>query len=196
MAIEFKATKHSGHMPEIWRGEAKMLPAGFKPANRLEVGAVLHRGTPVFIDFERRTAAVCKAAKVLANSRTGAPLVAKGLYFAVGDSVTLAKEGAGKATITSIDRSNPDYDMLMLSTSITGLTEGDILVEGDVMGVAKYIPNAVVGAVLEVKANTIPTIDVAYEAVVLYPSLATAILADWLNGFCLKSNPNILFIKQ
>jgi hypothetical protein len=194
MAIEFKATKHSGHMPEIWRGEAKMLPAGFKPANTLEVGMVLHRGTPVSVDFENRTAAVCKAAKVLAGGTTSAPRVAKGLYFAVGDSVS--KLGGAAATIKSIDRTNVEYDVLTLSAAITGLAEGDTLVESASAGVAKYVPNAVVGAVLEVNANAIPTIDVAYEAVVLYPSLATAILADWLNGFCLKLNPNILFIKQ
>jgi hypothetical protein len=104
--------------------------------------------------------------------------------------------GGAAASIKSIDRTNAEYDVLTLSAAITGLAEGDTLVESGSTGVAKYVPNAVVGAVLEVKANTIPTIDVAYEAVVLYPSLATPILADWLNGFCLKSNPNILFIKQ
>ena len=194
MAIEFKKTKHSGHMPEIWRGEAKMLPAGFKPANTLVAGMVLHRGTPVFVDFETRTAAVCKAAKVLAGGTTSAPRIAKGLYFAVGDKVS--KIGGGSATIKSIDASNVEFDILTLSAAITGLAEGDTIVESETDGAAKYTPNAVVGAVLEVKDNAIPTIDVAYDAVVLYPSLAMPILTDWLNGFCLKSNPNIMFIKQ
>lgn len=194
MAIEFKKTTHSGHVPEIWRGEAKILPAGFKPANALEVGMVLHRGTPVFVDFENRSAAICKAAKVLAGGTTSAPRVAKGLYFAVGDKVS--KVGGASATIKSVDRSNSEYDVLTLSAAITGLAENDVLVESETDGAAKYAPNAVVGAVLEVNGKGIPTIDVAYEAVVLYPSLATEILKDWLNGFCLKSNPNILFIKQ
>ena len=194
MAIEFKKTAHSGHMPEIWRGEAKILPAGFKPANTLVAGMVLHRGTPVFVDFENRSAAVCKAAKVLSGGTTSAPRVAKGHYFAVGDKVS--KLGGGSATIKSIDASNAEYDVLTLSAAITGLAAEDTLVESEADGAAKYAPNAVVGAVLEVKENMIPTIDVAYEAVVLYPSLATPVLADWLNGFCLKSNPNILFIKQ
>ena len=194
MAIEFKKTAFSGHVPEIWRGEAKMLPAGFKPANTLVAGMVLHRGTPVFVDFENRSAAVCKAAVVLKGGTTSAPRVAKGLYFAAGDKVS--KVGGASATIKSIDASNAEYDVLTLSAAITGLAENDVLVESATDGVAKYTPNAVVGAVLEVKNNAIPTIDVAYDAVVLSPSLATPILADWLNGFCLKSNPNILFIKQ
>ena len=194
MAIEFKKTQHSGHVPEIWRGEAKMLPAGFKPANTLVAGMVVHRGTPVFVDFENRSAAVCKAAVVLAGGTTTAPRVAKGLYFAVGDKVS--KLGGGSATIKSIDSTNVEYDVLTLTTAITGLAEGDTIVESATDGAAKYTPNAVVGAVLEVKANAIPTLDVAYEAVVMYPSLSTPILADWLNGYCLKANPNILFIKQ
>lgn len=62
--------------------------------------------------------------------------------------------------------------------------------------VAKYTPNMVNGAVKEFNGKGLPTIDAAYEAVVLYPSLNFPILPEWLNGCCLKSNPNILFIKQ
>ena len=54
----------------------------------------------------------------------------------------------------------------------------------------------VVGAVKEFNGKGLPTIDAAYEAVVLYPSLSCPILDEWKNGVCLKSNPNILFIKQ
>ena len=59
-----------------------------------------------------------------------------------------------------------------------------------------YTPNTVNGAVKEFNGKGLPTIDAAYEAVVLYPSLDFPVLPQWLNGFCLKSNPNILFIKQ
>ena len=61
---------------------------------------------------------------------------------------------------------------------------------------SKYTPNMVNGAVKEFNGKGLPTIDAAYEAVVLYPSLNFPILPEWLNGCCLKSNPNILFIKQ
>jgi hypothetical protein len=52
------------------------------------------------------------------------------------------------------------------------------------------------GAVKEFNGKGLPTIDAAFEAVVLYPSLSFPVLPEWLNGCCLKSNPNILFIKQ
>lgn len=61
---------------------------------------------------------------------------------------------------------------------------------------ALYTPNMVNGAVKEFNGKGLPTIDAAYEAVVLTPSLGFPILPEWLNGCCLKSNPNILFIKQ
>ena len=54
----------------------------------------------------------------------------------------------------------------------------------------------VIGADLEFKGTGIPTIDAAYEAVVLYNNVNYPIPADWLQGVTLKSNPNILFIKQ
>jgi len=200
MAIEFKRTKVAGHFPEIWRGECRMLPGGFKPAQDFAVGTVLHRGIPLYVDFETMTAAVCKTAKVLSGGTTTKPRVAKGHLFAAGDVVTKNGDGASTPTISAIDTSNADYDVLTLSAAYTGLAADDVLVESEAVesGTAssKYVPNTVVGAVKEFDGKGIPTIDAAYEAVVLYPSLACPVLDDWKNGICLKSNPNILFIKQ
>ena len=200
MAIDFKKKKLAGHFPEIWRGECKMLPGGFKPVQEFPVGTVLQRGTPIYVNFEEMTAAVCKTAKVLSGGTTTAPRVSKGHYFVVGDVVT--KDGDGKAspTISKIDTSNADYDVITLSAAYTGLASGDTLVESETYSDAnvssKYEPNMVLGAKKEFNGKGLPTLDVAYEAVVLYPSLKYPILASWLSGCCLKANPNILFIKQ
>lgn len=201
MAIEFKREKVAGHFPEIWRGECKILPGGFKPLQDFPVGTVLHRGTPIFVDFEGMSAAVCKTAKVLKGGATTAPRVAKGHYFAKGDVITKYGDGASTPTISDIDTTNENYDVLKLSAAYTGLAENDILVESvatteGAKAASKYVPNAVVGAVREFDGKGLPTIDAAYEAVVLYPSLAAPVLEEWKNGICLKSNPNILFIKQ
>ena len=80
MAIDFKKTAVKGHTPEIWRGECKILPGGFKPVQSFPVGTVLHRGTPIFVDFAAMSAAVCKTAKVLAGGTTTAFRVAKGSH--------------------------------------------------------------------------------------------------------------------
>lgn len=210
MAIDFKKTQLSGHTPEIWRGECKILPGGFKPVQNFPVGTVLHRGTPIYVDFEAMSAAVCKTAKVLKGGTTTAPRVAKGHYFVAGDVVMKLGVTNKSPIIKSIDTANAEYDVLTFASAIAGLAEGDILVEASAAADAEgdneavpaaplYTPNMVVGAVKEFTGKGLPTIDAAYEAVVLYPSLNFPLLEDWLinpGKVCLKANPNILFIKQ
>lgn len=210
MAIDFKKTQLSGHTPEIWRGECKILPGGFKPVQNFPVGTVLHRGTPIHVDFEAMSAAVCKTAKVLAGGTTTAPRIAKGHYFVAGDVVMKLGVTDKSPIIKSIDTANAEYDVLTFASALAGLAEGDILVEASAAAAAEgdneavpaaplYTPNMVVGAVKEFTGKGLPTIDAAYEAVVLYPSLNFPLLEDWLinpGKVCLKANPNILFIKQ
>lgn len=209
MAIDFKKTQLSGHTPEIWRGECKILPGGFKPVQNFPVGTVLHRGTPIHVDFEAMSAAVCKTAKVLAGGTTTAPRIAKGHYFVAGDVVMKLGVTDKSPIIKSIDTANAEYDVLTFASDIE-LAKGDILVEASAAADAErdneavpaaplYTPNMVVGAVKEFTGKGLPTIDAAYEAVVLYPSLNFPLLEDWLinpGKVCLKANPNILFIKQ
>lgn len=210
MAIDFKKTQVQGHTPEIWRGECKILPGGFKPVQNFPTGTVLHRGTPIYVDFEAMSAAVCKTAKVLAGGTTTAPRIAKGHYFVAGDVVMKLGVTDKSPIIKSIDTANAEYDVLTFASAIAGLADGDILVEASAATAAEgdnaavpaaplYTPNMVVGAVKEFTGKGLPTIDAAYEAVVLYPSLNFPLLEDWLinpGKVCLKANPNILFIKQ
>lgn len=210
MAIDFKKTQLSGHTPEIWRGECKILPGGFKPVQNFPVGTVLHRGTPIYVDFEAMSAAVCKTAKVLAGGTTTAPRIAKGHYFVAGDVVMKLGVTDKSPIIKSIDTANAEYDVLTFASAFVELADGDILVEASAATAAEgnnaavpaaplYTPNMVVGAVKEFTGKGLPTIDAAYEAVVLYPSLNFPLLEDWLinpGKVCLKANPNILFIKQ
>lgn len=136
MAITFEKTDLSGLVPAIWRGEAKILPGGFKPldAQTLETGAVIYRGTPICIDFDNHTAAVCKTATVLAGGTTSKPRVAKGHTFAKNDVVAKNGKTDASRTISSIDTSNSGYDVINLSSAITGLTTGDVLVESIAYG--------------------------------------------------------------
>lgn len=197
MAIEFKKQAFSGKTPVIWRGECKILPGGFKPKQTFPIGTVLRRGLPIQVDFEEMSAGVVKIAKVLEGGTTTDARIGKGHLFAVGDKVQ--KLGTTTSTsISEIDTSNADYDVITFAAAITGLAAGDSIQESDGEETAKplYTPNMVIGADLEFKGTGIPTIDAAYEAVVLYNNVNYPIPADWLQGVCLKSNPNILFIKQ
>ena len=194
MAVNFARTSYEGRTPAIWRGECKVLPAGFKPKNTLVKGMVVLTATPLYVDYADMTAAVIKVAKVLAGGTTTKPRIAKGHYFAVGDKVTKIG-GTGNPTISAIDTSNADYDVLTLSAGLTGLVEGDVVAEAEAEGVALYTPNTVVAADLEVK-DKLDTIDAAYDALVIMTNVPYPILPDWVNGLCLKNNPNIMFIKQ
>lgn len=197
MAIEFKKQAYSGKTPVIWRGECKILPGGFKPKQTFPTGTVLRRGLPIQVDFDEMSAGVVKIAKVLEGGTTSAARIGKGHLFVVGDKVQ--KLGTTTSTtVNKIDTSNADYDVITFAAAITGLAAGDSIQESDGQSSAKplYTPNMVIGADLEFKGTGIPTIDAAYEAVVLYNNVNYPIPADWLQGVCLKSNPNILFIKQ
>lgn len=197
MAIEFKKQAFSGKTPVIWRGECKILPGGFKPKQTFPVGTVLRRGLPIQVDFDDMSAGVVKIAKVLDGGTTSAARIGKGHLFVVGDKVQ--KLGTTTSTtVNKIDTSNADYDVVTFAAAISGLAAGDSIQESDGQSSAKplYTPNMVVGADLEFKGTGIPTIDAAYEAVVLYNNVDYPIPADWLQGVTLKSNPNILFIKQ
>lgn len=201
MAIEFKKTSHDGYMPSIWRGECKILPGGFKPVQSFATGTVLRRGTPISVDFETMTANVVKVAKVLEGGTTAKPRVTKNSHLAVGDKV-MSLGGEDQKTVNSIDTSNGAYDVITLSGAITGLTAGDILQESeeveDVIQPRYEAPNMIVGSDIEFTGRGIPTIDAAYEAVVLYNVVSYPLPKEWMlhEGACLKLNPNIVFIKQ
>lgn len=204
MAIEFKKQSYAGHFPEIWRGEAKILPGGFSPKKEIQPGTVLRRAVPLCVDFDELSAAICKTVKVLAGGTTTKPRIPKGHYFSVGDSVTKHGDYSELVVITGIDKSNTEYDTLTLQSAYTGLAENDVLVEGASNGEGEkatiapaYEPNMIIGAEKNWDGKGLLTIDAAYDAVVLIPSLEdTPMLPEWLNGVCLKNNPNILYIKQ
>lgn len=195
--IEFKKTSYSGRFPEIWRGECKMLPGGFKPNDTFPTDYVLRRGTPIYVNYDDMSADICKVATVLDGSTPTAIKIAKGHFFKEND--VIVKEGATipegqtaipSATISSIDTSNADYDTLTISDSISTAKDSVILLNNG------KEPNAVVGADVQFTGKGLPTIDAAYEAVVLYPNLLVGYAKSWLDGIVMKKNPNILFIKQ
>lgn len=204
MAIEFKTQQIPGRFPEIWRGECKMLPGGFKPVQEFPNGTVVRRATPLYVDFDAMTAAVCKTATVLNGSTTKEVRVPKGHYFVNGDKII--KHGVDAlGEIDTIDRSNDAYDILKLKAAYTGIKADDVIAEGiaDTEGEAdtttnrvRYTPNNINGEDKEFTGRGLPTLDAAYEAVVLVPSLLFPMLPEWLTGIALKNNPNIIYIKQ
>lgn len=199
MAITFEKTTYPGTMDAFWRQEVRMLPGGFKPKQTFPVGEVVQRGALVFVDYADMTAAIIKVGKIVDGGTTSKPRVTKRNNFCAGD--TIMKIGAtGAVTIKSVDRTNPDYDVLELSGAITGLAKDDFVQEAkqvDSGYAAAYTPNMILGNDFESKKSGLPTLDVAWSAMVL-KDVCGAFPEEWLTtgSPCLATNHNILFIHQ
>ena len=130
MAITFEKQSFGGRFPEIWRGECKMLPGGgFKPTQEFAPGTVVRRATPVFVNFDKMSATVCKVASVLDGGTTTKVRVPKGHYFTKGDNVFKYGDAApALVTVNEVDRTNSAYDVLTLSKAITGIAKDDVQV--------------------------------------------------------------------
>ena len=156
MGVKFEGKSYAGNMPVFWRGEAKILPGGYKLLQTFPKGTVIPKGTPLHIVIGTLTAAVSKYAKVVSGGTTTKPRVPKGTLFQINDIVMKEGETTG-VTVSSIDTSNADYDVLTLSSAISGLAADDVLIEATATSssAAKYEPNAVVGEDTEPLAGII-----------------------------------------
>ena len=198
MAIEFKRTQYAGDTPVFWRGEAKILPGGFKLLQTFPKGTRIRRGTPLYIVPGTLTANVVKHAVVIAGGTTTAPRVTKNSYFQAGDLVMDITGNIGRA-ITAIDTTNSEYDVLTFASALTGVAADAHLVEASAATASepKFVPNMVTGETTEpLDGADQDTISAAYDCVVLL-GYATKLPAAWLNaGVGLKSNPKIIYVKQ
>lgn len=198
MGVKFEGKSYAGNMPVFWRGEAKILPGGYKLLQTFPKGTVIPKGTPLHIVIGTLTAAVSKYAKVVDGGTTAKPRVPKGTLFQINDIVMKEGETTG-VTISSIDTSNADYDVLTLSPAISKLEANDVLIEATATtssSAAKYEPNAVVGEDTEPLAGSDQdTVSAAYDAVVLL-GYTVQLPASWMQGIYMKNNPNIIYVKQ
>lgn len=201
MAIEFKKTSYAGNLDAFWRTEVRMLPGGFNCSQSIPVGDVIPRGALVCADFDTMTATIVKVGKVVDGGTTTKPRVTKNNHFYAGDTVMKIGKKDAAVTVKSVDRSNPDYDVVEFSAALATLAKGDYLVEAVKDDSATtysqaHEANTILGADYTSRAVGMTTLDVAYSAVAL-KDVCPQFPADWLDGGAfLKTNHNILFIKQ
>lgn len=203
MAIEFKKTSYAGNLDAFWRTEVRMLPGGFNCSQSIPVGDVIPRGALVCADFDTMTATIVKVGRVVDGGTTTKPRVTKNNHFYAGDTVMKIGKKDAAVTVKSVDRSNPDYDVVEFSAALATLVKGDYLVEavkdtGDSATTYSqaHEANTILGADYTSRAVGMTTLDVAYSAVAL-KDVCPQFPADWLDGGAfLKTNHNILFIKQ
>jgi hypothetical protein len=203
MAIEFKKTSYAGNLDAFWRTEVRMLPGGFNCSQSIPVGDVIPRGALVCADFDTMTATIVKVGRVVDGGTTTKPRVTKNNHFYAGDTVMKIGKKDAAVTVKSVDRSNPDYDVVEFSAALATLAKGDYLVEAvkdtgdsETTYSQAHEANTILGADYTSRAVGMTTLDVAYSAVAL-KDVCPQFPADWLDGGAfLKTNHNILFIKQ
>lgn len=203
MAIEFKKTSYAGNLDAFWRTEVRMLPGGFNCSQSIPVGDVIPRGALVCADFDTMTATIVKVGRVVDGGTTTKPRVTKNNHFYAGDTVMKIGKKDAAVTVKSVDRSNPDYDVVEFSAALATLAKGDYLVEavkdtGDSATTYSqaHEANTILGADYTSRKVGMTTLDVAYSAVAL-KDVCPQFPADWLDGGAfLRTNHNILFIKQ
>jgi hypothetical protein len=207
MAIVFEQTNYAGKLPVFYQEKAEVLPGDYALKQTFPDGTLIERGTPVQIDFDNMEAGIVKVAVVVAGGTTTKPRVRKGSLLLVGDVVMKIGKADASPSISSIDKSNASYDEITLSAALATLAEGDFLQEctafvpaaGEVPAVDAaplYIPDAVVAEHKEIQSKKgFPTVAAACAAKVLkghiYP-----IPGSWLEGYSLKNNHSIKYIKQ
>ena len=202
MAIKFEREAIPGNMDVFWRQEVRMLPGGLQPVQTIPVGEVVQRGAFIAVNFDAMSAAIVKVGKVLDGGTTSKPRVSKRNNFFAGDMVMKLGNNDAVATVKSVDRSNPDYDVVELSAAITGLAKDDFIQEavkddGGSTYSPAHVANMVLGTDYESRKQGIGTLDVAWSAMVL-KDICSPFPASWLadNSPCMATNHNILFIKQ
>ena len=136
MGISFDKIAIAGNFPPFWRGDVKVLPGDFKLKQTFPEGTLLKRSLPIVLDFDNMECAIVKVAKVLAGGTTTIPRVVKGTVLQVGDVVMKLGKVDVSPTISAIDKTNADYDLITLSGAIAGLTTGDFLQEATAVGTA------------------------------------------------------------
>jgi hypothetical protein len=158
---------------------------------------VIPRGTFCQVNYPGLTAAIVKLAKVVTGGSTSAPRVTKNTLFQAGD-IVMKLDGTAGVTVTAIDRSNADYDVLTLSAAISGLAADDFIVEADAVGSSaaqKYEANAVVESTKEIKRATDETVS-ACDHVRVLEGVVYPVPQSFKVGLALKNNPTITFIYQ
>ncbi len=136
MSYKLESTQISGGKHVFYRVDETAIGGfGLDIAN-LVAGVLVPAGTIMGFDEDTRTATPLKTAKMQASATDAATTykVEKGHLFEVGDNI--GKTIGGKAyTISEIDTSNADYDVLTVGTTLgVTLVAGDVLIQSGVSG--------------------------------------------------------------
>ena len=181
-------------------------------------GDVIEQGTPILANDNdtngRKTAVICKYAKIKSKTSTTKFVLEDVAYLKVGDKIY--KSGQDSPTLSTISAINAETGEITLSAANSQFAAGDIVLEGKTVEVSGgegapsgdtpvsvvvpvSVPNRIVLRTEKLTANN-KTISATHRAVAIKNVLDYP--AEYLNessfpGSCLlKGCPLILFINQ
>ena len=145
MGLDFQKTVVSTGVT-IWSTVHETATGGFTiDKTGLPSDYIIPAGTPIAFDESTRMAKVLKAIVLHQNSGitdTSIP-IAKGSAIVVGEYYAVGVGGIGR-TVTAIDKSSPDFDLITLSGNFnealnagSGLFQSSDAAQGTLMGVPK-----------------------------------------------------------
>lgn len=145
MGLKLVKTETSGRIPIIIKG-IEVATGGFKLVTTgLPADQLVPVGTPISCNEETRQAVVLKSA-VLASNVTDTAVeypVKKGQFLVVGEYLGASEDGAAY-TITQIDSTNAEYDIITLETTLgVAMSEGEILFKSSGVGASSAKLHAV-----------------------------------------------------
>lgn len=224
MAIEQNRTTLEAGISVFRRNPREVIEGGAYPLAEMAEGETIKAGTLVHFFGEGANKGkfqVCKSALVVSGGSTSAIRVKKGHGFAVADVIGVAGNKRLSATISSINTTNADYDVINVSSALTGVTADDVLQEvvayvapvvastaistAEVLSTAKNAPNAIVERDFTFKAGAVPSlassniygcVSLAIKANVIKSAVNKnqVVSSDWVlnGGLVLAENQNIV----
>lgn len=133
--IGLKTTQITGEVP-VFQKEIEVAQGGFiLDASNVPDGVTIPQGSVLNFNEVTRVAKVVKTATVNATAASNAVnyQVKKNHIFAVGDNVGKTVGGAAYA-ISAIDKSNADYDVITVGTTLGAAAEFDVLIQSSATG--------------------------------------------------------------
>lgn len=133
--IGLKKTSSSAEIP-VFQKEIEVAQGGFiLDSSNVPAGKTIPAGSVLNFDESTRVAKVLKTATVHATAASNATeyQVKKNHIFAVGDHVGKAVGGAAY-TITAIDTTNANYDVVTVGTTLGAAAEFDVLIQSSAAG--------------------------------------------------------------
>lgn len=204
MAVTFNKSAYGKKKIECFHTEPEQRDVMGYTLMGVAEGTIVEKGTPILANDNdtngRKTAVICKYAKVVKKTSTTKFTLEDVSLLSVGDKIF--KSGQSGATLSEISEVNRDTNEITLKAANSQLNAGDVVLEGKAEGegvVAVNKPNRIVLRTEKMTKNN-KTISATHRAIAIKNVLDYPV--EYLNDTLFPGStllvgcPLILFINQ